>query len=165
MILLFLPKENLYYFALQKLSNEKVTLNHTLLKENIDSLMLTELSLKYDNIPTASIDKLKIESNLLNTSLSIRNIIIDSSMKKFVPNSIRDITIKHTLLNPLNITIESSFKDGVCNGNIDLLKRTVLLNLEVSKNFNSKYKMISKYLKPSKDSTNKQKRYTYEYKF
>lgn len=163
---LFLPKENIYYFALDKLVEQKVSLEHKSIKEDMVSLDINDVNLKYDNIQTSNIKDIKVQTYLLFNQIKIENISVDPSMKKFVPGTIDKIEMTYSVTDPLKINVFSSFDMGECEGYVDVLNKTVRLELLVSNSFKSKYRQIVKYLtKIDQDKKTKQTRYTYEYKY
>lgn len=166
MLLIFLPKENLYYFGLEKLKSQKIELNQNSVIDNNIGLLLNNINIKYEGIDISKIDKINLSSYIFYSSLNVDNIKVDSSFNKFAPENIRFIKITHSIINPTNIIIKSEFKLGRCDGVINLLTRTIKLNLIVSNKFKSKYRYIVKLLK--KDTSKKSRKeeyYNYEYKF
>jgi len=165
MILILLPKENLYYMGQNKLENFKVELTQDIIDESNFGLTLGMLKIKYDNIEVANISKFDITTYLLSTKIDIKNIIVDNAFTKFVPQGIKFLSISHSILDPLKIHISSKFSLGSLSGNIDILNRVIKLNLTVSKSFRSKYRQIVRSLKRVQKKDKKEEYYSYEYKF
>ncbi|MEA3314815.1 MAG: hypothetical protein U9Q30_03015 [Campylobacterota bacterium] len=166
MLLIFLPKENLYYFGLEKLKSQKVELTQDNIIDNHIGLLLNSINIKYEGIDISNIDKINLSTYLFSSSLNIDNIKVDSSFNKFAPESIKFIKVNHSIIDPTNIIIKSEFKLGRCDGVINLLTRTIKLNLVVSNKFKSKYRYIVKLLKKDKSKkSTKEEYYNYEYKF
>jgi hypothetical protein len=135
MLLIFLPKENLYYLALEKLSAYKIELTNTKVQDKYVSLALENTNIKYEKIKVGSIDNIEIKSLLFKTTINIKNLKVQKSLKKFLPYDMKSIEIIHSILNPL------------------------VIDIKLSKQFKINNKEIMKYL------TKTQTGYRYEYKF
>jgi len=166
MVLIFLPKENLYYFGLEQLKSQKVELTQKSVVDTNFGLLLDKIGVKYEGIDISNIDKINFSTYLFTSSLNIDRVKVDSSFNKFAPENIRFINVTHSIIDPTNLIIKSEFKLGKCDGYVNLINRTVKLNLVVSNKFKTKYRYIVKLLKKdiSKKST-KEEYYNYEYKF
>jgi len=166
MLIAFLPKENIYYFALEQLNNKKIELNQNKIDDGYFKFIVDELQIKYDGLKVSDISNVEFDMFIYQTKIDISNIKVDNSFSKFVPNKIDTLTLSHTIINPLSIDINSKFNLGFCTGTIDLLNRVVKLDIVVAKAFKTKYRYIVKELKKSKERSNtKEEVYTYEYKF
>ena len=135
MLLIFLPKENLYYFALEKLAEDKIELTNTKVQDKYISLILENTNIKYEKIKVGSIENIEIKSLLFQTNIIIDNLKVQKSLKKFMPYDMKSIKIIHSILNPL------------------------VIDIKLSKQFKINNKDIMKYLTKTEDG------YRYEYKF
>lgn len=166
LLLIFLPKENLYYFVVQKLQKENIELLAKNTKENITSLNIANLKIKYNKVEIAKMSNTNFNSFLFFSQVDIKDIVIDSSMNKFIPSNINNIVLTHSIIDPTKIEISSKFLLGSCIGFVDLANRVIKLDLIVSSRFKNKYKYIVKQLKFKNNIKNtKEQRYSYEYKF
>ncbi|MEA3384304.1 MAG: hypothetical protein U9Q20_06515 [Campylobacterota bacterium] len=164
--ILFLPKENIYYFALDKLKDEKIVLDHHNIKDEYFTLNVNNLSLKYDNIKVSTAKELKFDLFLYKTQFTLNKIDVDSSFSKFVPNKIESISVTHNILDPLFLNIESKFELGFAKGYIDILNNTISIEISVDKKFKTKYRYAIKQLKLIKDKSNeKEEVYSFEFKY
>jgi len=159
MMIIFLPKENLYYLILNNLKTLKVDVAQSKINDNFLALDILGTQIIYENINIAQIDKLSISTYILNSSIILNNIKVDNSLNKFLPNKLDTIAIRYSLFDPLKVKIKSIFKQGDCVGYIDLPKQTIKLDIHLSKFFVKKYKNITKMLKKDGDV------YKYEYKY
>jgi hypothetical protein len=159
MMIAFLPKENLYYFTLNKLKTLKVDVSQQNIKDNYFSLSVYDADIKYENIKACNIKDLTFLTYILSTKIILNNINIDNNLNKFIPNRLDNIIVKYSLFDPLKIEISSNFKDGSCTGSVDLSTSTIRLDINLSKFFIKKYHNIVKILKKDGDI------YRYEYKY
>ncbi|MEA3352811.1 MAG: hypothetical protein U9Q33_03200 [Campylobacterota bacterium] len=163
---ILLPKENIYYFVNKKLNEQKIVLNQSGINDEKVSLNIKDITVMYDNIEVSNIDTIKLDTFLLFNSLNIKGINIDSSMTRYVPKKIDNISARYSVLNPLKVIFKGSFELGVCNGYVDLLNRIIKIDIEVSQSFSKKYKHMVKYLKKEKiQKDSKLARYSYEYQY
>jgi len=162
----FLPKTNIYYFALNTLKEHKIELEQLNIIDKFFEFEVENIKVKYEKAEVSNISNINTEFYIFRSSLKLENIIVNESLYKFIPKSISDISISHNILDPLKVNIISHFELGNCIGYIDLVNKIVKLEFKVSKSFKSKYKHIVKQLKISKEKSNKNEEvYTYEYKF
>jgi len=159
MLVVFLPKINLYYLALNKLESYKISLISQKVNDNYLSLDLEDLSINYDNINVSKVKRVSISTYLYNTSINIKDIKADDMLKNFIPESIQEVEIFHTVLDPLKIKLKASFKKGRAFGEVDLVNNTIVLNFDVTNTFMHQYKSITRQFKKNG------KYYTYEYKY
>jgi hypothetical protein len=164
LLIVFLPKEQLYYFVAKNLQSQKIELTHAQLDESIISLFIQNTKVKYNGIEALSIDKTSIKPNIFFNEIYLKDIKVDKAFKKFLPSNIDFISANINIFNPININIESKFALGKCIGNINLIDRVIRIDLFVSKQFKSKYRILTQKLKKVK-SENKEEHYIYEYKF
>lgn len=164
MLIVFLPKENLYFFALNKLKSQKIEAVHSEFKDTYVGLDIDKINIMYNKVEVSNISKVDFKTYLFTTNFDISDIRIDKSLNKFFPHSINYVNISHSIVDPLKINILSKFAMGECEGFIDLTTMTLKLNIDLSKSFRKKYPMIVRNFKKV-ESTNKGERYTYEYKF
>jgi hypothetical protein len=157
-----LDKKNIYYFVHSKIQdNYQVELKVKNISDSLYGLKLDDINLKYKNLSSANINEMDIKTYFFVNTIKIENIKINSILKNFLPQHVKYIKLKHTLLQPTIIEIESNFNLGSANGFIDLSSRVVKLNLKIDKRFLPKYRLISNEIK----KYGKGEYYTYEYRF
>jgi len=160
MMIVFLPKTNVYYLGLDFLKPYKVFIVSENIKDNSLSLDIENLKVKYEGIEVAQIESLSVGTYLYRTTLEIDAIKANDVLKNFIPEYVQKISITHNVFkNPFKIDINARFKQGRAFGEVDLLERKVMISLDVSRNFISKYRDILKNLKKNG------KYYTYEYQY
>lgn len=134
-LLIFLPKENLYYFLLEKLKAENVEIVNSAIKDKHISLNIYDTNVKYKKTDVATVKNIEVKSLLFQTNIDIKDIKIQKSLKKFFPYDMEYIRIEHNILNPL------------------------VIDIELSKQFKIKDENIMKYLTKTENG------YRYEYQF
>jgi hypothetical protein len=134
-LLFFLPKENIYYFALQKLHNEKIDIKTKNIEDKYIGINLKNNIIKYEGIKVATIEGISFKTLFFKTDIKINDFKVQKSLKRFLPFDMKCIEISHNILNPL------------------------VIDIKLSKQFDIKDKNIMKYLTKTSNG------YRYEYKF
>lgn len=166
MVVIFLPKKNIYYYAAKELRSNKITITSKLIEDKAFSLNLLQNDLKYEGLELANVESFDLNSFLIYSTLDINNIKTDSSFSSLLPENIEKIKIYHSIIDPVKLQIRADFDLGECRGEVDLLERKVVLNFKVSKEFESKYYLLVENLKYLEDESNeKGDSYSYEYKY
>jgi len=155
----FLPKENLYYFALEKLQNEKILINSKKIKDKFFSLNIKDSVIFYDSIKALEVSNIDLNIYLFTNSLNISNISLDDMLKRFLPSKIKTLEVSYTILNPLVVNIKANLVQAKVYGIFDITSNTVTLYLKPSKQFLKLYKDILKNMKKQENGE-----YKIEYK-
>jgi hypothetical protein len=164
-LLCFLPKESIYNYVLNELTKEKVYINQKEFTNHCTGLDIDSLKINYNSIDAVTIKSINFQSYLFYNQLNLSNITIDPSLKKFAPDTIKNMDITYSVLNPLAIQIKGGAKLFNFTGDINLIDRIILINISASKQFKRLYPTIMRQLKKVKSKDKKQEYYIYEYKY
>lgn len=158
LIIYFLPKEQLYYFGLQEANNQEITVsNETFLNKEF-GFSIKDANVQIKGIESATVKNLDTNILLFNNTIRANDITISASFKKFVPSSIENISIQHSIMNPLFVNIVFDGKDYRGDGYYDIVNQTLVINLYPSNKFVRTYSMLLKQMKKINA-----KEYRYEY--
>lgn len=160
MLLLFLPKSEIYYFVLEKLAKENIYVKNEDIKEKLFGIEFSNAIIEYNTIDIAKVKKSSIYTCFFDTQITIDHIQIDKTLEQFVPSQIDNIFIRYSVLNPLFVTLKGDGKEFNIDGKLDLMNQVLRLELKASKSFKSIYPMVLKQFKKSKEGG-----YYIEYKF
>lgn len=158
-LMLFFPKENLYFFVEKKLLEKKIVISDEQVESKLFSFIVSNADVYYKGIKFSKVKTVDIDTYLFVNSINIKKIKISDGFKSFVPQNIDNIKLKYSVLNPMIIEIISTGEFGSLSGNINVLDRTIIVYLKASNKMKNKYKNILKQMKPEEGE------YTYEYKF
>ena len=128
----FLPKESLYYYAEQELQKQQVVFSDEEIVAKTLSLELQDAKLFYQSIETAKIATMDIKLLVFYNLISLHDIVISSVASSFIPLKIESVQIKQTILNPLNVLIEAKGEFGEVRGVLHILDRNISIILEPS---------------------------------
>ena len=139
-LIFFMPKVSLYYYAEQKLAENKIIFSNESAVDNGLSLKLSNADISYDAIESANIKNIDIKLLIFYNSLSVENIELSSMASSFVPLHIKRLDIKYTILNPVTIIANASGEFGEANARLNILDKNVTILLTPSELMLNKYK-------------------------
>ncbi|NOQ31453.1 MAG: hypothetical protein GQ570_10045 [Helicobacteraceae bacterium] len=160
MLIVFMPKVNLYYLLEKELSAKGVVISSENLSDRFFSLNIKDATIYVKQIKSAKVANVNITTLLFYNYIEFDNIELSQSFEDMLPTKIKNVKILYSVLNPLNITATSIGEFGEASAVISLEKRVVFVTIKASKRLVDKY---SKILRPLK--TDGKGSYTYEYNF
>ena len=161
MLLLFLPKENLYYKAETLLEPMKVIISNEKVEDNGFSLSLKGAEIyAMDGIKVADVKSFSLLPLLAFNKVSVEGIELTSVASKFVPTHIDSVNIVYSVIDPLHIKAKAVGDFGEADATIDLKERLLHAELTPSKLMKTRFKSTMRMLKKSKTGA-----YTYEQRF
>ena len=142
-VLLFMPKQELYYKLEKELEKKAVKINEKSIDEGLFSLTINEADIYAKGIKLASIEKLSFFTLLFYTNMEVENLVLDNSLKAMAPTKTDAISVSHALWNPVHININAKGSFGGLSGNAALVEKTMRLDFNDTKGiemFKSKLK-------------------------
>jgi hypothetical protein len=148
MLLLFFPKEQLYFAFEKELQNEHLVISNEQYNQKLLSLELREAELSFDRMRIATISKLEIRLLFLYNSVKAEDIELSKILKRFLPQKIATIELHYTLIEPF-VLKGSAFGDfGEAMIVYNLQKSKLSVRLKASKlmkqHFHSTLLMLKK---------------------
>jgi hypothetical protein len=159
LVLLFLPKVNLYYAAEGLLKEKNVYISDEDVYDSGFSLELTDAKFFFDKLELMKVEKTKISPWIVYNALTLDFIEINEGFSDFLPQDISSVKAEHVFYNPMHIQLSGESTDSYFTGDVDILKRVVTLHLKLGAISEKKYKTLLKKL------TKEDGGYYYEYKF
>ena len=156
----FLPKEQLFYKAVNIAYENKIYLKNYKFKESLLLSNIKNTDIIYDGINIVNIKNIDAKLLFFYNNIDIKNISIDDSLNSFIPSNIQSINIQNNIMNPLFIKATIKSKLYSVKINLDMVNMKINAVFKTSKFFRQKYPKLLKELKYNKDI----KDYTYEYK-
>jgi len=128
-VIVFMPKESLY-FALEKhLAKEGIEINEAEIEEGMFGIILKQPIIYIEGIKVARVKTIRMYTLLFYTSIKATNIEIEKGFRRYVPSKIEKIWLIHTLLHPLEASVTAKGSFGTITGMIDLKKHKVHLDV------------------------------------
>lgn len=159
LIIVFLPKINLFYAAEIMMKENKLFVSDEEVLDKGYALELRNAKLSYESLSLAEIDSITLSPWILYNALSLNNIHVNEGFSDFLPQEIQEIKIEHIIYDPTNITLRGDSEDSYIYGNIDLLEKVLVLHLRLGAKSEKKYKAMLGKLSKEEGG------YVYEYKF
>ena len=127
-LLLFMPKEALYYALEKQLETKGIKINEKAIESGIFSLNLIDADIYYKGINVAHIEKVNIFTLIFTTNINVKALSIDGSLKAFAPEKIDQANITHMIFSPMKVNILAKGSFGDMDGVLDLQERTLRLD-------------------------------------
>jgi hypothetical protein len=143
-LLLFMPKQELYYKLEQALVKEGIKINEERIEEGVFSLTLKNADLYVKGIKIATVEKVNLFTLLFYTKVELSELLLDSSLKRMAPQRTQSATLSHTLLSPMHVSIQAEGSFGLLAGNADLKERKVHLDFVEEKEIDMIKQMLKK---------------------
>jgi hypothetical protein len=124
-LLLFMPKQELYYKLEQTLEKEGIKINEGSIEEGIFSLTLKNADLYVKGIKVATVEKATLFTLLFYTRVELNELLLDDSLKSMAPQHTQNATLSHTLLSPVQLAIHAEGSFGVVAGEANVQERKV----------------------------------------
>ena len=142
-ILIFMPKQKIYYKLEQELMKQDIKINEKSIDEGLFTLTITDADIYAKGIKLAKVEKLSFFTLLFYTKVELKNLLFDDSLKAMVPTKTQEAHMKHTIWSPLSVKVEAKGSFGSASGNAALGDRVLRLDF----NDSSGIEMLNAHLK------------------
>ncbi len=132
-LILFMPKEEIYFSLEKELAKNDIELNEENRSEGIFSLSLQNVTVYVKGIPLVTVEEIDFFTLLFYTSIHFETLMIDESLKTMTPTEIEDLLISQSILAPLNLSVKAEGLFGEARGNIDLDMRMLRMDFNDTK--------------------------------
>ncbi|WP_373029966.1 hypothetical protein [Sulfurovum sp.] len=133
-ILVLMPKREFYYKLEEELAKHEIKLNEEQVSEGFFSLALKQVTVYFKGINVATIEEVNLCTLLFYSSLELRSLHMDDSLKTMVPQETQKLLLSHSVLSPLEVFVDATGSFGMMTGKIDLSEQKVRLDFNESKN-------------------------------
>ena len=161
LIIVFLPKVNLYYAAEKLMKDKNIYITGEEFYDNALSFDIFNARVYFDKLELMKVDKINLSPWVFYNALEFDHIDINEGFSDFLPQDISSIKVEHFFYNPLHIKLSGDSSDSFFDGDIDILNRVVGIHLNVGVKSEKRYKTLLKRLKTEATEGG----YYYEYKF
>ena len=156
---LFIPKKGLYYQFEKLIAPQEIIISNEELIENLFSLEVKNGKLYIKDMYLTTLSFI-IKSYLINNSIEFKSFQIGDDFIAFFPKNIEKIRIDYSLFSPKIVKLEAKGDFGEAKGYINLFKKSLYFDVNISKLLKTRYKNILHELKKDKKGG-----YFYEYKY
>lgn len=159
LIIIFLPKTNLFYAAEVMMKENKLFISDEEVLDKGYSLELKNAKFSYESLSLAEVDSISFSPWIFYNVLSLNNIHVNAGFSDFLPQEIEKIRIQQLIYDPTNIMLRGDSEDSYIYGNIDLVERVLVVHFRLGAKSEQKYKSMLGKLSKEEGG------YVYEYKF
>ncbi len=156
-LVLFMPKDQLYFTALNLLQKERVEIKSKEVRDRWFWLDIKDAKIFYDGIESLEAKSIDMKPWLFYNSVVIEDAKSSQELRGVMEIEANKVILTHSLLNYKEVHIEAKGSFGEAEGSADLIDRSVKILLKPSKSF--KNSQLSGYFKKSKEG------WIYESKF
>ena len=142
-LLLFMPKEEMYYSVEKMLAAQDITLNEKSIDEGIFSLTLKDVTVYVKGIALVNIDEIDFYTLLFYNTLHIDNLVVDEVLHSKVPTKTKKAVFTYHIFAPLTVSMDANGSFGYAKGSIHLVKKKLHIDFVKAKEI----EMIKPYLK------------------
>ena len=159
LLVFFLPKVNLYYAAEEIMKKQNIYISDEQVNDTGFSLELVDAKVFFDKLELMKVDKINLTTWLFYSSVNLDVIEVNSGFSDFLPSDINAIKVEHFFYNPTNVSLSGESQDSFFYGDVDLIKKSVIIHLRVGVKSEKRYKTLLRKLNKEEGG------YFYEYKF
>jgi len=156
-VLIFLPKENLYFLLEKELAKQDIFISNETISTGLFSIELEDAVVTYEGIEVAKIIRSDFELFLLYDKVELKEIELSSLISNYWPSKIENVVVTYSVIDPVNIHAVAEGTFGQIVAEYSLEDSRVSVVLKPSKLIFKKYRSTLRYFKKSKDGE-----YTYE---
>ena len=132
-LLLFMPKEELYFSLERELAKQGVEINEGTIHEGIFGLTLENVTVYVKGIKVATVEKISLFTMLVYTRIEGEMLIVDKSLQNMMPAEVDHLVATYSLLDLTTFHIEADGSFGTVNGEVSLTGRMVHLDFTETK--------------------------------
>jgi len=132
-LVLFMPKEEIYFKIEQELVKHDIELNEESRSEGVFSLSLKNVTVYVKGIPLATVEEIDFFTLLFYTSIHFEILMIDESLKTMTPTEIENLLISQSVLAPLSLSVKAEGPFGEASGSVDLGNRMLHMDFNDTK--------------------------------
>ena len=142
-LLLFMPKEEMYYTVEKALAAQDITLNEKSIEEGIFSLSLKDVTVYVKGIALANIEEVNFFTLLFYNTLEVDNLVVDEVLHTKVPSKTKEAVFTYQIFSPLTVSLDANGSFGHAQGVIALDEKKVHIDFLKAKEIG----MIQPFLK------------------
>ena len=132
-IILFMPKEQLYFGLEHVLEKQGVKINEEAIEENVFGLELQNISVYLRGIKVMTVKKVSVFTLLFYSRITIEGLETDKGVSSLMTLSFDKAVGIHSILDPLHIHFEADGKIGHLTGDVALNEKKIYIEFEKGK--------------------------------
>ena len=143
-LLAFMPKTELYYKLEEELAKKGIKINEDSIEENPFMLTIKGMKVYTEGIEVAKIEEVTLFMTLFYNYLHIQNVVTDDLVASESVKRIDDAMLNYSVVTPLVAQIDMNGSMGVTEGYVEILERSVRLDIFEPKETHAIEKYLTK---------------------
>ena len=143
-LLVFMPKQELFYKLEEVLAKQEVKINERQIEEGFFSLTVRDADIYVKGVKVAKIGQLTFFTLLFYSEIKLEGLIPEVSLKAVSPGDIEKAVISHSVLAPMEAKVHAVGSFGEVNGSIVLGERKLHLNFVEAKKIDTIKSLLKK---------------------
>jgi len=148
-LMYFFPKVSVYYFLEQQLKPYGIIISSEEIEDSGFGLSVTHATISAKSIESANIANIDTKVFGFYNSLNMSDISLSTAAASFVPLHVESASLKYTIFNPLNVVAHAYGEFGEADVSINILERSLHVDLIPSKMMLKDYRNTLRNLKKS----------------
>jgi len=132
-LILFMPKEEIYFRVEQELVKNEIVLNEESRNEGLFSLSLKNVTVYVKGIPLVTAEEINFFTLLFYTCINVETLMIDESLKTMTPTEVEHLHISQNILSPSDLKVKAEGPFGQASGSVDLNQRMFHMDINDTK--------------------------------
>ena len=157
MSVLFLPKENLFFFLEKELVQKQIYISKEVLKEEAFGLEIKDMMLSYEGIDIVKVNKTEIETFLFYNTVFMQGGELSPLLSHYWPRKIESCRVVYSVTDPFVVKAVAKGDFGVIHAWYDIKTTILKVSLKASTLMLKKYQKSLRYFKRAKNGE-----YSYE---
>jgi len=134
-LIVFMPKESLYYTLEKRIAKEGIEINEAQIEEGIFDLILKHPVIYVHGIKVATLKEIRIRTLLFYNRIKVYDIEVDKSLQHYLPPKADTVWLTYTVLRPLQIAVKTRGSFGKISGVIRLWEKKIHLDVSNPEKF------------------------------
>jgi hypothetical protein len=129
LILMLSPKKEIFYLFEKQLANQGIIVSDGVISEHPFGLTIEHPALYFKGAKVATAKEITLWSVLAYTRGSIEGLVVDPSLKKYLPENVDRISLVHSIASPFVVPVTLRDKTYGGEGEIRLKERILKIRL------------------------------------
>ena len=126
-LILFAPKQELYYLLEHQLQKEGIILSQERIQETALGLEIENAIVSVQGIEVGEVKRIRFWTLLLYSQVDLVGFESSPGIRKMADINLERAKLRHAVWHPLTLSLEAEGNFGVVDGEIDLSRRTLRL--------------------------------------
>jgi len=143
-LILFMPKEELYFGMERALAKQGVEINEGTIKEGMFTLVLKDVSVYVEGVKVATAKRISLFTLLAYNKVKVEEFRTDSGLRSIFSLYLEKSVLSHSLLNPMRVYFKARGDIGEVSGDISLREHKARFIFSDEKKIRSLKKFLKK---------------------